>query len=106
MQVLYSLSFGLGKRKHNANILRADYGMPILFIIDVTLIFFVSFLQVLLLFISWMSVMLRMPFVALIIGHLVMTGVGCQWSGLGYTVITSHVFVIYISMFTKLAIFS
>lgn len=40
MQVLYSLSFGLGKRKHNANILRADYGMPILFIIVVTLIFF------------------------------------------------------------------
>lgn len=42
-----------------------------------------SFLQVLLLFILLMSVMLKMPFVALITGHLVMIGVGSQWSGLG-----------------------
>lgn len=46
-----------------------------------------SYMQVLLLFILWMSVMQKMLFVALIKGHLVMASVGSQWSGLGGNVV-------------------
>lgn len=42
-----------------------------------------TYMQALLSFILWMSVMLKKLFVPLIIGRLVMTGVGCQWSGQG-----------------------